>query len=208
MERMNLKMRNARFRSGKRTTAVLLASTVGTVAAAAVLSVWPWQRDMAQDVVPVIYLTPAETAKAKQLAQSAKDADARQRLTRMAWRNFNNSYQASHPELPHLRFTSDFKLALGDTQSYPVDEVIAVTLSTAERQKAETVYRAMKDAESAEPKAESAWVHYQYDLVAAHVLSKGTETIGLSDGTHVQVAPGWDAGLAFTPDFRVAVPRP
>ncbi|HEV2417355.1 MAG TPA: hypothetical protein VGX94_06095 [Terriglobia bacterium] len=161
----------------------------------------------AQDVAPVIYLTPAETVKAKRLAQNAKDADARQRLTRMAWRNFNNSYQASHPELPHLRFTSDFKLALGETQSYPVDEVIAATLSTAERQKAETLFQAMKDADTAEPKAERAWVLYQYDLVAAHVLIKGTETIGLSDGTQVRVAPGWVAGLAFTPDFRVAVPK-
>lgn len=163
---------------------------------------------MAQDVIRVIYLTPAETAKAKQLAQSAKDAEARQRLARMAWGNFYTSYQALHPELTHLRFTSDFKLALGDTQSDPVDEVIAVTLSTAERQKAETLYQAMKNATAADPAARTACLRYQYELVDAHFPPKGAiDGIALPDGTHVSVSQGWVNGLAFTPDFRVAVPK-
>lgn len=161
----------------------------------------------AQDVAPVIYLTPAETAKAKQLAQNAKDVQQRQRLASAAWLNFYNSYKASHLGLSFLRFTSDFKLALGDTHSEPVDEIIAVPLSTAERQKADALYRAMKDADAKEPVAMNAWVRYQYDLVAAHVLGNFTDGVGLPDGTEVRVPRGWDSGLAFTPDFRVAVPK-
>lgn len=41
MERTNLRMGNTRFRSGKRATAMLLASTAGMVAAAAMVLLWP-----------------------------------------------------------------------------------------------------------------------------------------------------------------------
>lgn len=163
---------------------------------------------MAQDVTPVIYLTPAETAKAKQLAQNAKNAQARLRLAKTAWRNFYGSFQAAHPELQHLRFTSDFKFAMGETESGLVGEVVPLRLSPTERQRAEALYRAVKDADAAEPAARDAWMRYQYGLVAAHVpTSKVTDGVGLSDGTQVRVPPGWDLGLAFTPDFRVAVPK-
>src|SRR5262245_24445993 len=67
-------------------------------------------RSLAQEV-PAIYLSPSEAAKAKQAVQDSKSAQERNKRAITAWQSFYNGYQAAHPELPGLRFTSDFRFA-------------------------------------------------------------------------------------------------
>jgi hypothetical protein len=74
-------------------------------------------RCVAQEVVPVIYLSPGEIAKAKQIAQDLKSAQDRDSRARIAWQSFHQDYQAAHPEWPGLRFASDFRVALAQKSS-------------------------------------------------------------------------------------------
>ncbi|MGH9345034.1 MAG: hypothetical protein ACRD19_14900 [Terriglobia bacterium] len=135
------------------------------VIAASTLFLCDLQPCIAQDVVQVIYLTPAETARAKQLSQELKEAQNQQRRAKTAWHNFYSNFQAEHPELQHPQITSDFKLALGQGQSGWVDEVIPLTLSAAERKKARSLYRAAHDADADVPRAIQAWQAFQWKLV-------------------------------------------
>ena len=167
-------------------------------------------RCMAQQVLALIRLSTDEAAKASQLAQSVKGAEDRNNRARILWRSFYQSYQAEHPELPGLRFSSDFRVAFGakDSAGSLVHEVAVVELSAEERQKAEALHREMLEAQEALPQAEKNWWDYQYELVAGHIPSTGSGSNRiLPSGKSVVVPEPWDRGLAFTPDFRVAVPR-
>lgn len=175
-------------------------------------------RCMAQEVLALIRLSTDEAARASQLAQSVKSAQDRANRASTLWRNFYQTYQAEHPELPRLRFSSDFRVAFGVKRSADslVDEAVVVELSAEERQKAESLYREMLEAQEALPQAEKNWREYQYELVADELVAgriPGMESAGsgsniiLPSGKSVVIPHPWTSGLAFTPDFRVAVPR-
>ena len=167
-------------------------------------------RCMAQKVLALIRLSTDEAAKASQLAQSVKGAEDRKNRARILWRNFYQSYWAEHPELPTLRFSSDFRVAFGAKGSGDslVHEATVVALSAEERQKAESLHREMLEAQESLPQAVKNWRDYQYKLVAGHIPSTGSgSTVILPSGKSVAIPEPWDRGLAFTPDFRVAVPR-
>jgi glyoxylase I family protein len=72
---------------------------------------------VAQDVVPFIRLSADETAKAKQLVQTLKDAKERGTKAKVAWKQFRHSYQTTHSDLPGLKFTDDFRLAIAQVDS-------------------------------------------------------------------------------------------
>ena len=61
-------------------------------------------RCMAQEVVPVIYLSANEATKAKQPVQDLKGALDRNSRALAEWRSFNASFQAVYPDLRGLRF--------------------------------------------------------------------------------------------------------
>jgi hypothetical protein len=53
-------------------------------------------------------------------------------------------------------------------------------------------------------------MEYQFQLVADHVPSKeanGTVRVSVGSGKQAEIPGAWANGLAFTRDFRFAVPR-
>ena len=66
----------------------------------------------AQDLASIIRLSADEATKAKQLVQDLKDAKERSAKAKVAWGQFHQTYQAAHPDLPGVRFTADFRLAV------------------------------------------------------------------------------------------------
>jgi uncharacterized protein YlxW (UPF0749 family) len=166
-------------------------------------------RCMAQEVLALIRLSTDEAAKASQLAQSVKGAEDRNNRASILWRNFYQSYQAEHPELFRLRFSSDFRVAFGvKAADSLVYEATIVELSAEERQKAESLHREMLEAQEALPQAQQNWRDYQYELVAGHIPSTGPGvTVVLTNGRSVTIPIPWSNGLAFTPAFRISVPR-
>src|SRR6266571_1243720 len=93
------------------------------------------------EVVPVIYLSTGEATKARQTTQDLKSAYDRNNRAVTAWRNFYQRYQAAHPELPNLRFVSDFRVAFARKNNrFPVEEAATVELSAEERQQAESLH--------------------------------------------------------------------
>lgn len=163
----------------------------------------------AKVLVHVIYLSPAETARAKHTAQELKEAQSRLLRAREAWQSFYKDYEKAHPELANLRFTSDFRFAIGKfTASKPVTEVALIQLSPGERKKAESLHRKLEDAEKALPQAMKNWTDFQYKLVSDHFPNqKNGQMINLKSGRHVVIPSQWNLGVAFAQDFRVAVPR-
>jgi hypothetical protein len=107
-------------------------------------------RCMAQDVAPVIYLSANETTRAKQVVQDLKSALERDSRASAEWRSFNVSFQAAHPELPGLRFSSDFRVAFTKkalSNSFPFEaEAETIELSAEERKKAESLHQEMLEA--------------------------------------------------------------
>jgi hypothetical protein len=168
---------------------------------------------VAQEVVPIIYLSACETAKAKQTAQDLKSAQDRNDRAATAWRNFHQSYQAAHPELPGLRFASDFGVAFALkslSSPFPItDEAATVELSTEERQKAESLHREMLEAKRVLGQAQKSWSDYWHQLVVDHVSPgpKSGVIVTLPNGKSATIQDPWANGVVFTPDFRVAVPR-
>jgi len=166
----------------------------------------------AQEVAPVIYLSPDEAAKAKQAVQDLQSAQDRNKRAETAWRVFRESYQSAHPELPNLRFSSDFRIAFASKNVgiFPSGEAATVELSAEERQRAESLYREMQEAKRALDQAQKSWLDYWHQLVLDHVQtsSSGSGTvIALPSGKSATIPSPWTGGFVFTSDFRVAVPR-
>jgi hypothetical protein len=171
-------------------------------------------RCMAQEVVPVIYLSTDEAAKAKQTAQDLKSALDRNSRAIAAWRNFNQGFQAVHPEMPGLRFSSDFRVAFAKknvSNSFPFEaEAATVELSAEERKKAESLHQEMLEAKRLLDQAQKSWLDYQYQFVLDHVPPNpeaGGSIVTLPGGKSATIPIPWNSGVVFTPDFRVAVPR-
>ena len=167
---------------------------------------------LAQEV-PAIYLSPSEAAKAKQAVQDFKSAGERNNRAITAWRSFQQGYQAAHPELPGLRFTSDFRIAFTlknlNTQFPWEGEAVAIELSPEERQKAESLYREMLEARRVADQARHNWSDYWHELILDHVpASPGSAAmvVTLPSGKSGTIPNPWSGGVVFTPDFRVAVP--
>lgn len=164
----------------------------------------------AQELVPVIRLSADETAKAKQLAQGVKNAKERSGKAKVAWDQFRETYQASHQDLPNLRFSNDFRLAfaLVNSATPEVHQATAIELTPEERKKAEVLHQEMVESEQSQKQAEMHWREFQYQLVLDHVGTSSTDGgayVTLS-GKQVIIPSPWGGGLAFTSDFRLAFP--
>jgi hypothetical protein len=168
---------------------------------------------MAQEVVPVIYLSTDEAAKAKQTAQDLKSAQDRNSRAIAAWRGFNQSFQAAHPEMSGLRFSSDFRVAFAKknvSNSFPFEaEAATVELSAEERKKAESLHQEMLEAKRMLDRVAKSWLDYQHQLLFDHLPPnpEGGLIVTLPSGISATIPDPWVNGVVFTPDFRVAVPR-
>jgi DNA repair ATPase RecN len=168
---------------------------------------------VAQDVIPVIRLSPNEAAKTKQVAQALIDTQKRNRRAQLAWNQFYQSYQAAHVDIEGLRFTEDGQFAVGRMNSPAVllNEITVVELTPEERQKLKNLRRELTDSEEANKQAMKKWQDYQNQFLADHVgtatASDQTGEVLTVGGKHVPIPEPWNHGLAFTPDFRMAVPR-
>jgi hypothetical protein len=170
-------------------------------------------RCVAQDVLPVMYLSSGDAAKAKQTAQDFKSAYDRNNRAVIAWRNFHQSYQVAHPGLRGLRFASDFRVAVAQKDLsgafQVVKEAATVELSAEERQKAESLHLEMLEAKRALDQAEKSWSDYWHQLVLDHFPPSPNANgviVTLPSGKSVTIPYPWGNGLVFTPDFRVAFP--
>lgn len=173
-------------------------------------------RVQAQSLIPVVQLTSEESANAKQLAQAVKDAKERSAKAKVVWEQFHQLYQAAHPELPNLRFSEDFKLAVARTNSSnpPVYQIATIDLTSEERQKLETLRREMTQSEDSEKQAENNWKDFKIQLVVKHIgtgrsASGSSGIVRLSTGGgDIELPMPWGGELAFTKDFRLATPLP
>ncbi len=170
---------------------------------------------VAQQVVPTIYLSASEAAKSKQAVQDFKGAQERNSRAVQAWRDFHESYQAAHPDLPGLQFASDFRIAFskknlnGGLPWETVANLATVELSPEERQKAEFLYRDTLEARRLADQAQKNWLAYWHELVLDHVPpnpGSGGSVVTLPNGKSGTIPNPWGNGIVFTPDFRVAVP--
>ena len=171
---------------------------------------------VAQQVVPTIYLSASEAAKSKQAVQDFKGAQERNSRAVQAWRDFHESYQAAHPDLPGLQFASDFRIAFskknlnGGLPWETVANLATVELSPEERQKAEFLYRDTLEARRLADQAQKNWLDYWHELVLDHVPPPspfpGGSTVTLPGGKSGIIPFPWENGIVFTPDFRIAVP--
>lgn len=157
----------------------------------------------AQELVPIFQLSAEETAKASHLAQDVTNAQQRLDKATTAWRVFQQNYQSAHPDLPNVHFTADFRLAFTSRASFSNLDVerqliTPVELSADEQQQLKALHQEMAESQQSLRQAEKNWTDYQSQLVANHTLDSGKQTV---------VSPPWTNGLAFTPDFRFAVPR-
>jgi hypothetical protein len=170
-----------------------------------------WLGCVAQELMPVISLSAEEAIKVKQMAQGLQRTAAQYNDARGAWAKFYQSYQLTHPELPNLRFTADFRMAitLRNSPGAAVQEAAAATLTPEERRKAELLHNDVVSLAEAVEKAEKAWTDLQHQIVADHAptASGNVAIVVLADGRSVRLPATWANGIAFTPDFRFAVPR-
>ncbi len=168
-------------------------------------------RCMAQDVAPVIYLSPEEAARAKQTLQDFISAQDRDKRATTAWQSFNQVFQAAHPELPNLRFSSDFRVAFArrNRANFPFeDEAATIELSAEDRTKAESLYRETTEARRLAGEARKNWSDYQYQIVLNHFPPEaGGMILTLPSGKPAMIPSPWSSGIVVTPDFRAAFPK-
>jgi hypothetical protein len=161
--------------------------------------------------IPTIYLSDSEAAKAKQAVQDYKSAQERNNRALTAWRNFYDSYQASHPDLQGLQFASDFRFAFSrkniNGRSETIANLATVELSPEERQKAESLNQEMLEARRLADQAQKNWRDYWQELVFDHVpQSREGFVVSLPSGKSGTFPQQWANGVVFTPDFRIAAP--
>ena len=181
----------------------------------AVLFVCSWitMPGMAQELVPVIHLSAEETAKTKKAAQALIHAQERNSRAQLAWEQFYKLYDATHTDMRDLRFTEDCRFAVGATNSRApfLTEITTVELTPEDRQKLTSISRELADSKEANKEAMKNWEDYENQFLADHVgtATSNDETGGavMVGGKHVPIPQPWSNGVAFTPDFRMAVPR-
>ncbi len=167
----------------------------------------------AQQLITAIQLSADETASAKQVTEELKNAQARLDKASAAWDGFRKSFQAEHPDMRNLRFSSDLRtaFALSDEEVAPgVKQVMSVELELEQRRKVEALVAELTESKRSLKQAQMHWNDFQNELVADHIpQTPGQGRIGvtLSNGKTVGVAREWLNGIALTPDFRFAVQR-
>lgn len=167
---------------------------------------------VAQDLVPFIRLSPDETTKAKQLAQSVKDSEERSSKAKIAWEEFHKSYQAAHSNLPGLKFTDDLRLAVAQTNSpiLRVYQAVSIELTAEERKKLENLRQELAESEQSQKQAQIAWQDFNYQLSADHAgnpaKGAGYSEVILSSGKQLRLYAPWAGPFAFTADFKIAFP--
>lgn len=165
-----------------------------------------------RNLVRFIRLSPDEVTKAKQLAQSLRDAEERNKKAKIAWEQFEQSYQAVHPDLHGIEFTDDFRLAVSRVGSPALGllQVASIELTAEERKKLESLRQEMTESEQSLRQARIAWQDFQIQFMADHSGSCATATTyseaTLSSGERVRICPPWMQGVAFTTDFKLAFP--
>jgi hypothetical protein len=164
----------------------------------------------AQDLAPVIRLSADEATKAKQLAQDVIGAKERSTKAKLAWEQFHQTYQAAHADLPALRFSEDLRLAFAIVRSsqLEVSYVATIELTADERKKLGALHQEMIVSGQSQKQAEESWQEFQWQLVVDHVgtSSTGGANVTLA-GKQITIPNPWSSGIAFTSDFRLAVPR-
>ena len=163
-----------------------------------------------QDLAPVIRLSADEATKAKQLAHDVIDAKERSTKAKLAWEQFHQTYQSAHADLSDLRFSEDFRLAFAIVRSTPfeVRQVATIELTADERKKLEALHQEMIVSEQSQRQAGKNWQEFQYQLVVDHVGTSSTAGANVTlAGKQITIPNPWGSGLAFTSDFRLAVPR-
>jgi hypothetical protein len=170
----------------------------------------PNLRCMAQEPVAVIHLSADQAVQARRVVEGWKGAQDRVNRAATAWRSFHQGFQAAHPELPGLRFSSDFRIAFSVkplTVRY-LGEAAVIELTAEERRRAESLRREVRESGEALKQAESALLDYQWGLVErAFPDATNKSTLTLLSGKTFTIPPEWISGVVFAPDFRVAVPR-
>src|SRR5215471_1390922 len=167
---------------------------------------------VAQDLVPFFRLSPDETTKAKQIAQSVKDAEERSSKAKIAWEEFHKSYQAAHANLPGLKFTDDLRLAVAQTNSpiLRVYQAVSIELTAEERKRLENLRQELVESEQSQKQAQIAWQDFNYQLAADHAgnpaKEAGYNVVTLSSGKQLRLYSPWVGPLAFTADFKIAFP--
>jgi hypothetical protein len=166
---------------------------------------------LAQTIREVLYLSEAEAAEARKAVETFQAAQDRSNRAGISWRSFHQGYQAAHPELPSLKFSSDFRVAFTITRRGELGEAVTVELSPEERQQAESRHGEMVEAEAALKQARESWHDFQYELLARRFPDAETRVGNvpriLTGGQKVAVPMEWQSGFALTSDFRLAVPR-
>ncbi len=176
---------------------------------AAFFVLYPLPPCTSQELVEVIHLSKDEAVKARKISSDLRNAETRYSQSQSAWRTFCQNYQAAHPELPGLSFASDLQLAFALKRgSGPlVDDVAASELSPEEQEQARSLQREIEEARRVLDETQRMWSDYKNEIVADHITLKGSgPVVTLRDGRSVLIPFPWDTGLAFTPDFTVAVP--
>lgn len=165
----------------------------------------------AQDLVPVIHLSADETAEARRLVHDVESAQERVSKANIARQAFYQTFQAAHPELPNLKFTSDFRMAFAPARSNGVkglDRIDFAELTSEEQQKLRVSYEEVNLSRQNSDQTRTAWLTFQQKVVMGHIEKPGSVSpMLLPSGGQLMFPAGWTNGLAFTPDYRVAVPR-
>lgn len=163
---------------------------------------------LAQDIVPVIHLSPEETTEVSQSARALQDARARDAKARTASQTFYGDYQAAHPNLGSFSFSTGFRSAVGEAPVPAAGPVTVIPLSADEQNEAAYLHRELLDGAISLKRAEKNWTDCQHEVAADHVATNGPgEQIKLPDGKTVKLPYVWSGALAFSTDFRLAFPR-
>jgi len=162
-----------------------------------------------QNLVPFIRLSPDEVAKAKQFAQSLKDAEERTKKATVAWEQFHQAYQAAHPNLRSVKFTDDCRLAIAQVDAFApgVSQTASIELTPEERKKLESLRQEMTESEQSRKQAQNAWRDFTCQLAANRVdTGTGYSDATLSSGKQIRIYSPWSCALTFTTDFKFAFP--
>ena len=171
-------------------------------------------------LVSFVRLSPAEATKAKQLAESLRDAEERNQKARQAMEQFRQTYRTAHPD---LQFSDDFQLAVypAGESATGISQVASIALTAEQSKKLASLSQEMRASEQSAIAARGAWQDFEHQFMADHSSGSGTRAeLTLSSGKRVQIFSPWVTtgygaegefqiwrGVAFTTDFQLAFPR-
>jgi chemotaxis protein histidine kinase CheA len=113
----------------------------------------------AQRLIPTIQLSADETAKAKQVTEELKNAQVRLDKASADWDGFRKSFQAEHPDLRNLRFSSNLQTAFAhsDEELAPgVKQATSVELKVEELRKLEALVTELTESQGSLKQAQNA----------------------------------------------------